>query len=144
LPWHQDKTIAVKDNRRPSKVFLHPTTKAQVPHLEAPPSVLQHMLTLRLHLDDVDEENGPLRVITGSHRPSSEQQNDPNLGEMRTICVRRGDVLAIRPLVSHSSSSSKPGTKRHRRILHFEFSGQPRLPEGFCWHMFVPPEGMPG
>jgi hypothetical protein len=33
------------------------------------------------------------------------------------------------------------GTTRRRRILHFEFSGRPRLPDGFEWHDFYP--GMP-
>jgi hypothetical protein len=35
-------------------------------HLEPPVEILERMLTARLHLDDCDEANGPLRVILGS------------------------------------------------------------------------------
>src|SRR5262245_13416283 len=58
LPWHKDLTIAVRDNRLPSARFRRPTTKAGVPHVEAPLDVLEAMLTLRIHLDAADEENG--------------------------------------------------------------------------------------
>src|SRR5262249_56828349 len=68
LPWHKDLTIAVRDNRLPSTHFGKPTRKAGVPHVEAPREVLEAMLTLRVHLDDVSEENGPLQVLPGSHR----------------------------------------------------------------------------
>ncbi len=60
LPWHKDVAIAVRDNRLPSANFTKPTTKAGVPHVEAPQVVLEAMLSVRLHLDDVTEENGPL------------------------------------------------------------------------------------
>jgi len=51
--------------------------------------------------------------------------------------ARAGDVLAMRPLVSHSSGASTPGTQRHRRVLHLEFAGCEELPDGFCWHDFI-------
>jgi hypothetical protein len=47
-------------------------------------------------------------------------------------------VLAMRPLMAHSSPASHPETTRHRRILHLEFSGQPPLPDGFDWYEFTP------
>src|SRR5579885_1584075 len=43
LPWHKDLTIAVRDNRLPSSRFRRPTTKAHVPHVEAPAEVLEAM-----------------------------------------------------------------------------------------------------
>src|SRR3954452_6278264 len=36
LPWHKDLTVAVRDNRLPGARFSKPTTKAGVPHVEAP------------------------------------------------------------------------------------------------------------
>jgi len=139
LPWHKDLTIAVRDNSLPSDQLRRPTTKAGVPHVEASLDVLSAMLTLRVHLDQVTEENGPLKVIPGSHHQGKESA--ATAAAFQSILVERGDVLAIRPLVAHSSGLSLPGTTRRRRILHFEFCGLPRLPDGFEWHDFYP--GMP-
>lgn len=135
LPWHKDLTIAVKPHLGESKVFSKPTLKAGVPHVEANREVLETMLTLRIHLDDMTDENGPLQVIPGSHRigkvsVASYEPATPILGS-------RGDVLAMRPMLAHRSISSREGTTLHRRILHLEFTGLPLLPDGFEWHDFI-------
>jgi hypothetical protein len=137
LPWHKDLTIAVERNDLPSEHFLHPTYKAGVAHVEAPRELLESMLTLRIHLDPVTPENGPLRVITGSHR-HDEAANDDD-GAMQAILCQRGDVLAMRPLLSHASGNSVPGTTRHRRVLHLEFAADRHLPDGYAWHEFHQP-----
>jgi hypothetical protein len=138
LPWHKDMTVAVRDNRLPSTRFARPTRKAGVPHVEAPRDLLETMLTARLHLDDVTEENGPLQVMPGSHQSGKKLDL---FGEPRSILARRGDVLLMRPLLAHSSLPSQAGTNRHRRILHLEFAGQANLPDGYAWHDFIP--GLP-
>jgi Phytanoyl-CoA dioxygenase (PhyH) len=134
LPWHKDLTIAVKDNAVPVNGFSHPTTKAGVPHLEAPVEVLESMLTARIHLDDITDENGPLKVLPGSHKTGKNMVLD----EMppRTVLVTKGDVLLIRPLVAHASKNSMPETALHRRILHLEFASSPLLGDGLAWHDF--------
>ena len=137
LPWHKDLTIAVERNDLPTANFLHPTHKAGVAHVEAPRKLLESMLTLRIHLDPVTPENGPLRVIAGSHR-DDEASNEED-GAMQAILCQRGDVLAMRPLLSHSSGNSAPGTTRHRRVLHLEFAANRRLPDGYAWHEFHQP-----
>src|SRR5262249_22451045 len=86
LPWDKDLTIAVRNNRLPSSRFAKPTTKAGVPHVEAPREVLDAMLTARIHLDDVTLENGPLRVLPGSHRDGKALRFD---GEPHTILARQ-------------------------------------------------------
>jgi hypothetical protein len=134
LPWHRDLTIAVRDNSLPSSVFRRPTRKAGVPHVEASPEILEEMVTLRIHLDDVTEENGPLKVQPGSHRLHGAA---PPHGE-ESILVRRGDVLFMRPLLLHSSGHAWPDTVRHRRIAHLEFAASAMLPDGFQWHDFIP------
>ena len=138
LAWHKDTAIAVKDNSIVSDFFSRPTIKAGVPHLIACDEVLKQMLTLRIHLDEVTDENGPLRVIPGSH-VSSTSEGD---GMDATVDVHAmaGDVLAMRPLISHSSGSSVEGTRRHRRILHLEFAASSTLPDGVTWHDFVVPQ----
>jgi hypothetical protein len=135
LPWHKDMTIAVQDHSWPSPHFTHPTRKAGIPHVEAPLSVLQNMLTARIHLDDMTEENGPLKVIPGSHRlGKAAGQGDVS---PVTVLGTRGDVLLMRPLVEHASGRSHPDTTRHRRVLHLEFAATPELPDGYQWYEFV-------
>ena len=131
LPWHRDRTIAVKRNDFPSHQFHNPTVKAGIPHVEAPDSVLTRMLTLRFHVDPMIAENGPLSVIPGSHRTNQETTNAPV-----QLLANSGDILAMRPLLSHSSSLSSSKTDSHRRIIHFELSPQPELPGGYEWHTF--------
>jgi ectoine hydroxylase-related dioxygenase (phytanoyl-CoA dioxygenase family) len=136
LPWHKDLTIAVRDNRLPSRHFHKPTTKAGVPHVEASQDVLEGIVTVRLHLDDVTEENGPLKVIPGSHQ--SGKLLGPGGTAPQSILTGRGDVLLMWPLLAHCSSRSHSGTRRHRRILHLEFAASAWLPDGYAWHDFVP------
>jgi Phytanoyl-CoA dioxygenase (PhyH) len=136
LPWHKDLTIAVRDNRRPSRLFEHPTPKAGVPHVEAPTELLEGMVTLRLHLDAVTEENGPLLVLPGSHGTGRELVCTGFVPH-KVLCGR-GSVLVMRPLLAHSSVNAHPETRRHRRILHLEFAASPTLPDGYAWHDFVP------
>jgi hypothetical protein len=135
LPWHKDLTIAVREHRSPAGRFHHPTRKAGVPHVEAPEDVLQAMLTVRIHLDDVTDRNGPMQVIPGSHLTGKAMRFDES--RCRGILVRRGDVLLIRPLVAHNSAPSDPANEHHRRILHLEFAGQPELSDGYAWHTFL-------
>ena len=137
LPWHKDTAIAVKDHSRPSPYFSRPTIKKGVPHVIACDEVLRRMLTLRVHLDDVTDENGPLRVVPGSHVSSSSE--GMGVDAAVTILASAGDVLAMRPLISHASGSSLKGTTRHRRILHLEFSADRELPDGYEWHDYVTP-----
>lgn len=133
LPWHRDRTIAVKDNSQPTCTFKNPTCKAGIAHFEAPESLLNEMLTLRIHLDAMTAENGPLAIIPGSHLLDSSQESAPLV-----LSANAGDVLAMRPLLSHSSSMSKEGTTAHRRIVHLEFAAEKNLPDGVQWNDFLP------
>lgn len=135
LPWHKDLTIAVKNNRLRSELFTRPTHKAGQPHVFAPVTLLENMLTIRLHLDDVTLENGPLQVIPGSHLTGKEIVAEDRAAA--TILARAGDALAMRPLLSHSSGDSQAGTVLHRRILHLEFAASEHLPDGYEWQQFL-------
>lgn len=134
LGWHKDMTIAVKDNRLPSEHFSKPTKKSGVPHVEGSLAVLQKMVTLRIHLDPVTDENGPLEVIPGSHHSGKETTAEAD--SITKIHANPGDVLAMKPLICHASGSSVAGTKMHRRILHLEFAAGEPLGEGYEWHFF--------
>jgi ectoine hydroxylase-related dioxygenase (phytanoyl-CoA dioxygenase family) len=94
------------------------------------------MLTARIHLDDMTEDNGPLKVIPGSHQLGKQ----PSRGDVppRALLGTRGDVLLMRPLLEHCSGRSHPDTPRHRRVLHLEFAASRELPDGYTWFQFIP------
>lgn len=133
VAWHQDITIAVKE-KKPVKGFYPWSEKAGIPHVQPPVEILQNLLTLRIHLDNCDGDNGALKVIPKSHlydKLDSEQIS--HLGQTRKayICTAKaGDVLMMRPLLLHSSSASVQPC--HRRVLHIEYATL-KLPGGLEW-----------
>ncbi len=135
LPWHKDLLIAVEPfGEAPG--YSPPRPRAGVLHTEPPLEVLESMLTLRLHLDEITPENGPLQVASGTHRTGKTLMLEGY--ERHTICTAAGDVLAMTPLLAHCSGSSHSETTRHRRILHLEFSSLRDLPDAVRWHCFDP------
>ncbi|BBD96816.1 phytanoyl-CoA dioxygenase [Sphingobium amiense] len=58
LGWHQDRTIAVQF-RVDTPGFGPWTVKSGIHHVAPPQSLLDRMLTLRVHLDPVDANNAP-------------------------------------------------------------------------------------
>src|SRR5262245_14169993 len=66
VQWHQDRVIAVRE-RMNIPGYGPWSTKAGSLHVEPPGEVLAQMLAVRIHLDVCGPENGPLRVIPGSH-----------------------------------------------------------------------------
>ncbi|MGL4422360.1 MAG: phytanoyl-CoA dioxygenase family protein [Gemmataceae bacterium] len=131
LPWHRDQTIAVQAHAS-HEMFRKPTIKAGVPHVEAPLELLATMLTVRIHLDAMTAENGPLQVMVGSHAPGL-----PGDGERIALQCGAGDVLLMRPLLLHASGHTTDGAG-HRRIVHLECAVEPNLSGGYAWHTFLP------
>jgi ectoine hydroxylase-related dioxygenase (phytanoyl-CoA dioxygenase family) len=133
VPWHQDVTIAV--SQRVEAAGYGPwSIKAGILHVQPPASVLERMISVRLHLDDCPKENGALRVIAGSHvNGKLEERLIQDLAEASvavTCAMQRGDALIMRPLLLHASSASSfPG---HRRVVHFDYAAA-ELPLGMGW-----------
>lgn len=135
--WHQDITIAVQAQHTvPS--FGPWSTKAGVPHVAAPVSVLNRVVALRLHLDDCLSEHGPLQVRLGSHKHGRVAVDDrPTLFERTPIaqcCTNRDGAVLMHPLAFHHSTKATEPT--HRRVLHIEFADT-KLPAPLQWHEFV-------
>ena len=59
--WHQDRTIAVRQ-RVDSPGFEIWSRKNGLLHVEPPFSLLERMITVRVHLDDVGPDNAPLLI----------------------------------------------------------------------------------
>lgn len=144
VPWHQDLSIAVAV-RGDVEGFGHWSQKAGVIHAQAPASLLERMLTVRLHLDRCDRTNGPLRVLPGTHRYG--KLNTVEIERLRaevqevTCEVERGGALLMRPLLLHASSSAQ--SPHHRRVIHIEYAAEP-LPGGLAWHETVAGSGSMG
>ena len=102
--------------------------------VQPPADLLEQLVAVRLHLDDCGPEDGPLRVVPGSHLGGRVSDDEASalrnrIGEV-TCTARPGDALLLRPLVLHASSK---GTGRSaRRVLHFVF-GPAALPHGLAW-----------
>ena len=130
VAYHQDLTISVKE-----KVAIPgygPFTKKQDQFAVQPPrSVLENNFTVRIHLDDTDEENGALRVIPGSQLLGIQRADQIDVHSGEVLCkVPAGGVMFMHPLLFHASGRST-GTSP-RRVIHIEFSNQ-ALPEGLHW-----------
>ncbi len=133
VPWHQDQTVAVK-HRIDTPGFGPWSVKEGVPHVEPPASVLEGMLTVRIHLDDCTKDNGPLRVIPGSHKlgrltPGDARSQLDTHGEVACV-VKSGGAVLMRPMLLHASSPCV--SPIHRRVIHIEFAAN-GLPYGLEW-----------
>jgi ectoine hydroxylase-related dioxygenase (phytanoyl-CoA dioxygenase family) len=137
VTWHQDLTIAVSE-RREVRGFGPWSVKEDVPHVQPPVMILEHMVAIRIHLDDCGLQNGPVRVIPGSHkfgRMSGATIDVWKEGHTAIDCtVARGGILAFFPLLLHSSSPSI--VAEHRRVIHLEFAATD-LPGGLEWYYSV-------
>jgi ectoine hydroxylase-related dioxygenase (phytanoyl-CoA dioxygenase family) len=108
--------------------------KRGVTHVQAPSDALARIVTMRLHLDDCPEDNGPLRVIPRSHTEGilgRAEITARTKSDETTITAKVGDALFMRPLLLHASSPAE--RPAHRRVLHLEFAPPDLLPEGFDW-----------
>jgi len=130
---HQDLSLPVAE--RVDAVGLSGWSRKQG-HLfvQAPQTLLEEMTALRLHLDDCGPQDGPLRVVPGSHRqgvftPEDALSFRDHHGEQDCL-VERGGALLMRPLSLHASSKSTG--RRRRRVLHFVY-GPANPGFGLCW-----------
>lgn len=132
VPWHRDRLITVT-HRVEVPGFSAWSMKDGVVHVEPPHAYVQHMVALRLHLDAVDADNGPLQVISGSQRDPPEATDDVpyDPAHLQIVTCNIGSVLLMRPWLRHASGPAL--LPRHRRVLHVEFSGD-ELPAPLEWH----------
>lgn len=136
LCWHQDNVIAVKQ-RHDAAGFGAWSRKAGVWQVQPPAEVLAGMIASRVHLDDCGADNGPLRVLPGSHRHGwlDDELDAWKRSVPEVICtVRSGGIVAICPLTLHASAASQ--AVGHRRVIHIEYAAAD-LPAGLEWKLRV-------
>lgn len=133
VAWHQDRTIVVRE-RVEVDGFGPWSTKDGLLHVAPPISVLEGMATLRLHLDDCEDDNAPLTVALGSHRlgyvPASEAAARALALPQHACHAAAGDVWAYSTPILHTSARSR--ADRRRRVLQVDYAAAP-LPGGLEW-----------
>ena len=131
IVWHQDTALPLK-RRREASGWGPWSIKDGVNYAHAPAEVLSEVVALRIHLDDSTLQNGPLRVLPRTHRLgllSDEQIQSLGRETKDVLCtVDAGGIVAMRPLLLHSSSKSQADAPR--RVLHIEFTRSLLLEHG--------------
>jgi ectoine hydroxylase-related dioxygenase (phytanoyl-CoA dioxygenase family) len=121
--WHQDTALPLRDRREVSG-WGPWSIKDNVNYAHAPAAALEKIVALRVHLDNSTLENGPLRVLPGTHTQGVLTDEEIHAIAESTAGVDclmlLGGVIAMRPLVIHSSSKSR--SERSRRVLHIEYA----------------------
>jgi ectoine hydroxylase-related dioxygenase (phytanoyl-CoA dioxygenase family) len=121
--WHQDTALPLQQ-RRDVPGWGPWSVKDGVSYAHAPATALSKIVALRVHLDDSHAGNGPLRILPGTH--TAGVLTDEEIGQCArqvapiTCLVERGGILAMSPLIVHSSSKSHAQTQR--RVLHIEYA----------------------
>lgn len=122
IVWHQDSALPLVE-RRDVAGWGPWSVKAGVVYAHAPAVALERVVALRISLDDSGPDNGPLRVLPGTHTLGV--LTDATIADLATqirpvdCCVDAGGVVMMRPLTVHSSS--KAVSDRPRRVLHLEY-----------------------
>jgi len=133
VPWHQDLTICVH-TRLDVSGYGPWTMKAGIWHVQPPTSILERMLSVRIHLDDCNETNGALRVLSGTHRlgrlTAAQIAERQHLATSVICAVGVGGVVLMRPLLIHASSAATQAT--HRRVIHIDYASC-QLDGGLRW-----------
>lgn len=116
FPWHQDYT------------YWYAFT----------PTTAHEIATAILFLDDVDADNGCLRVLPGSHHrgPAPRDPTDPtkfladptriDATQERLIAAPAGSLLCFGSLMLHRSSPNRSARQRRAILLSFQPAPRPR------------------
>jgi ectoine hydroxylase-related dioxygenase (phytanoyl-CoA dioxygenase family) len=131
VAWHQDTALPLCE-RREIPEWGPWAIKAGVTYALAPASALAKVVALRLHLDDSRADNGPLRVLPGTHTLGLLTESDIARLTTEVPAVDRtvpaGGVVVVRPLIVHASS--KAASNLPRRVLHIEYARSLDLGDG--------------
>jgi ectoine hydroxylase-related dioxygenase (phytanoyl-CoA dioxygenase family) len=131
VAWHQDKALPLRE-RRELPGWGPWSVKDGVIYANAPASALSRVVALRLHLDDSTYENGPLRVLAGTHTMGvlSDYAIHGLSAQVTAVdcLVPRGGVLVMKPLIVHASSKSRSAMQR--RVLHIEYAASVSIADG--------------
>jgi len=131
VPWHQDTALPLQE-RRDVPGWGPWSIKAGITYAHAPATALSRVVALRVHFDDSREDNGPLRVLPGTHAFGvlSEADTERLVREIPPVdcLVSSGGIIAMRPLILHASAKAE--TAQPRRVLHIEYVDSLEIDDG--------------
>jgi ectoine hydroxylase-related dioxygenase (phytanoyl-CoA dioxygenase family) len=131
ITWHQDTALPLHE-KRDTPGWGPWSVKEGVAYAHAPTTALCQVVALRLHLDDSNDQNGPLRVLPGTHTRgvlSDDAVLQLSRDRQAIDClVPTGGIVAMRPLLVHASSKSQVAAPR--RVLHIEYAATPFVADG--------------
>jgi ectoine hydroxylase-related dioxygenase (phytanoyl-CoA dioxygenase family) len=129
--WHQDTALPLLEKKE-ADGWGPWSVKDGVIYAHAPASALEQVLAVRIHLDDSNLNNGPLRVLPGTHKTgvlTDEELQRLPAGIRAVDCtVPKGGVVLMRPLVVHASSKST--SAEPRRVIHIEYAAHREILPG--------------
>lgn len=130
VAYHQDLTINVSE-RKEVEGFKNWTKKRGQIGVQPPTEYLNRTITIRIHLDDTDMNNGALRIVPESHINGVVRTESRAVNPNEVICsVKSGGVMLMKPMTFHASSKSTG--KRNRRVIHLELCDK-ELPVSLRW-----------
>ncbi|VXB32434.1 Phytanoyl-CoA dioxygenase [Flavobacterium sp. 9AF] len=131
VAYHQDLTISV-NKKLEIDGFSNWTVKQNQFSVQPNEEILKNIVTMRIHLDDTNEENGALKIIPKSHKNGIIRLEELNLNERNEIScnVAKGGVMIMKPLLFHASNRTTNASRR--RVIHIEFSTM-KLPNSLSW-----------
>ena len=131
VAWHQDLALPIR-SRVDAPGWGPWTDKGGRLYAIAPAEALRKVVALRVHVDDSSAENGPLRVLPGTHRLGrlTEERIAALAREVEPVecTVTSGGVLAMSPLIVHASSKST--STAPRRVIHLEYACETTFGDG--------------
>jgi ectoine hydroxylase-related dioxygenase (phytanoyl-CoA dioxygenase family) len=131
VAWHQDTALPLREKHL-TDGWGPWSLKDGVIYAHAPRHALEQVIALRLHLDDSHADNGPLRVLPGTHMRGVMTDNEIHALsekiEPKECLTEAGAVVVMKPLVVHASS--KCVSNAPRRILHIEYAANVYLENG--------------
>jgi ectoine hydroxylase-related dioxygenase (phytanoyl-CoA dioxygenase family) len=129
--WHQDTALPLQ-KKQETPGWGPWSVKDGVIYAHAPSAALSQVVALRIHLDDSTEQNGPLRVLSGTHKLgvlADDAIHDLSIKIPPIDClVPKGGVVAMKPLIVHASSKSR--SEESRRVLHIEYAASNIMLDG--------------
>ena len=131
VAYHQDLSISV-DQKVNLTNYSNWTSKKGQYGVQPPIEILEDTITVRIHLDDTDKNNGALKVIPKSHLNGVVRVDSKSWEiEKEHFCeVKKGGVMLMKPLTLHASNRTTNGEKR--RVIHLEFNKH-QLNEPLKW-----------